>query len=622
MFLNDLWIADHNEGKLYRIVNDVVESNVNVEKEARAILVSQDLVSVYTVNRNNNTISHFKNGSHIKDITVGRTPWGICEDSNKNIYVSNYKDNTVTKIVNDKVVATYDVEAGPQGIICDDNDNVYVACSLSSTVIRMVNGVRVDSIEVGLNPQGITCDSYNNIWTANYGSNTVSKITNGLKILDVEVGKGPIAIVSDSGGNIFVANYLSDNVTILGNGAKDTPVTVPVGDGPTAISVNKSDEIYVTSGLGEDVRKIVKGSVVATINVCPNPSAFGDFTGCSTYNIYNIGGTSEGTPSGGWKISDLEESAQNAINKVLSNTIDTTATHVEYTNDSYEEITNVKEALDITLEKLSKEIDVQDLKTTVDQLVTYVGDAESSGLLKDVADLKAADTEIKQNSNKVPELETKVTKLETSVGEAGVSGILKDISDLKTANTEIKTNSDKVPTIEGKVTQLESSVGEAGVSGLLKDVEDLKTADGAIKINSDKVPELETKVNKMEEELIEKIMVTDLISSEVTSLDILIPSAKKLSKITVLAPADATITQALTIQLEKASLGTATYDDLASATTTLDISDTDTDRFVEANVSESNITVEANTRVRAKITNIQTSDAIKYIMIILAFVKQ
>ena len=125
----------------------------------------------------------------------------------------------------------------------------------------------------------------------------------------------------------------------------------------------------------------------------------------------------------------------------------------------------------------------------------------------------------------------------------------------------------------------------------------------------------------MEEELIEKIMVTDLISSEVTSLDILIPSAKKLSKITVLAPADATITQALTIQLEKASLGTATYDDLASATTTLDISDTDTDRFVEANVSESNITVEANTRVRAKITNIQTSDTIKYIMIILAFCK-
>lgn len=356
MFPNDLWIADPNEGRLYKVENDVVKSNIHVEKEARSVLVSQDMTSVYTVNRSSNTVSHFSQGEHIKDITVGKVPWGICEDSNKAIYVSNYKDGTISKISKDGVIATYDVEAGPQGIICDDNDNVYVACSLSNTVVRIVNGVKVDSIEVGLNPQGITCDPFGNIWTANYGSNTISKITNGFKILDIEVGKGPIAIVSDSSGSIYVANYLSDNVTLIGNGGKEEPKTIPVGDGPTAISVNKEDAIYVTSGLGEDVKKIVNGSVIASIPVCANPSAFGDFTGCSTYNIYNITqGTSVGTPEGGWKITDLELSAQNAINKVNSGNVETISENVEYRNDSFPDLTDVEEALNKLFEEREPE---------------------------------------------------------------------------------------------------------------------------------------------------------------------------------------------------------------------------------------------------------------------------
>lgn len=664
MFPNDLWISDPNEGKLYKVENDVVASNVHVEKEARSILVSQDMVSVYTVNRTSNTVSHFRDGSHIKDITVGKTPWGICEDSNKNIYVANYKDNTVSKIKNDEVVETYTVEKGPQGLVCDDNDNLYVACSLSNTVVRLVNGVKVDSIEVGLSPQGITCDPFGNIWTANYGSNTVSKITNGFKILDVEVDKGPIAIVSDSSGSIYVANYLSDNVTVLGNGAKEPAKNIPVGDGPTAISVNRENAVYVTSGLGEDVRKIVAGSVVATIEVCPNPSAFGDFTGCSTYNIYNVGSgeTSPGVPSDGWKLADLEQSVQDAINLVTNEQVITNADKVEYTKEEEEDVTNVKEALDKLFDAGST--DIETVKSDVEKLKTTVGDS-GSGLVKDVSDLKTATSElgtIKTNADKVPTLESSVSELQTAVGSGSdgltkdvadlkttvgssgsglvkdvtdlktsvggaESGLVKDVSDLKTATadlTGIKTNADKVPT-------LETTVGNEG-SGLVKDVNDLKTATSgleSIKTNADKVPTIEgsvstlqTNVTKLQDEYTEVVTFGALSATEAVSSDILVLSEKSISKIVAFGPADATVTQAITVTLEQAALGTASYNVIDNATATFDVSESNTNRLVEADLTSHKINVTAQTRIHVKLTNIKAEDSIKGFGVVVYFAKK
>ena len=590
MFPNDLWISDPNEGKLYKVENDVVASNVHVEKEARSILVSQDMVSVYTVNRTSNTVSHFRDGSHIKDITVGKTPWGICEDSNKNIYVANYKDNTVSKIKNDEVVETYTVEKGPQGLVCDDNDNLYVACSLSNTVVRLVNGVKVDSIEVGLSPQGITCDPFGNIWTTNYGSNTVSKITNGFKILDVEVDKGPIAIVSDSSGSIYVANYLSDNVTVLGNGAKEPAKNIPVGDGPTAISVNKEDAVYVTSGLGEDVKKIVAGSVVATIEVCPNPSAFGDFTGCSTYNIYNVGSseTSPGVPSDGWKLADLEQSVQDAINLVTNKQVITNADKVEYTKEEEEDVTNVKEALDKLFDAGST--DIETVKSDVEKLKTTVGDSGSE-LVKDVSDLKTATSElgtIKTNADKVPTLESSVSELQTAVG-SGSDGLTKDVNDLKTATADlesIKTNADKVPTIEGSVSTLQ------------------------------------TNVTKLQDEYTEVVTFGALSATEAVSSDILVLSEKSISKIVAFGPADATVTQAITVVLEQAALGTASYSAIENATATLDVSETNTNRLVEADLTSHKINVTAQTRIHVKLTNIKAEDSIKGFGVVVYFAKK
>lgn len=347
MFPSDLWIADPNEGKLYKVENDVVASSTIVEKEARAILVSQDMVSVYTVNRDSNTVSHFRNGEHVKDILVEKTPYGICEDGSGNIYVTNYGSNSISMIVNDEVVKTITVSPGPRGICCDNSNTIWVASYLGSVVDKLVDGQKTMSIQVGLNPEGITCDSFDNIWTANYGSNTISKITRSVKMLDIEVGMGPIALVADSSGGIYVANFLDDTVTYVGNSGADDPVTIPVGDGPTAISVVKDDSVYVTSGLGTDVKKIAKQTVVSSIPVCNNPSAFGDFTGCSTYNVYNVpdgGEVSVGVPAGGWQLKDMSSAIKEAIGKVNQNRVETTASYVSYGDPS--EGVSVEDALD------------------------------------------------------------------------------------------------------------------------------------------------------------------------------------------------------------------------------------------------------------------------------------
>lgn len=353
MFPSNLWIADPNEGKLYKVENDVVVQSVSTEKNPRAVCVSQDMISVYTVNRDVNSISHFRDGAHVKDISVGALPYGICEDSTGAIYVTNYSDNTISKIYDGVVVATIATDAGPRGIVCDSTNTVWVTCFLSSTVTKIVNDTKVASIKVGQNPEGITCDPYDNIWTANYGSNSVSKITRSVKILDIEVNRGPIAIVSDSTGNIFVANYFSDDVTILSNSGSVAPETIPVGDGPTAIGVVKDDSIYVTSGLGSDIRKIKNKTVISTITVCDNPTAFGDFTGCATYNVYNIvgGGGSAGVPDGGWLMADMSTAIQQTLNKVINKIVETSADKVSYHDSTYD---TVEKALDKVLSQPPK----------------------------------------------------------------------------------------------------------------------------------------------------------------------------------------------------------------------------------------------------------------------------
>lgn len=336
MFPDNLYISDPTGGRLYIVENDVVTSSMSIVPEARAILVCQNMADIYTVNRDNNTVTRIHNGESKGDIPVGRMPYGICEDMNGKIYVTNYADYTVSIIEDGKISGLpIPVSAGPRGIVSDYYGNIWVACYLSNTVVKIVNRTVVDEISMPFNPEGITCSANNDIWVACSGSNVAVKISNGEKKVTIETGKCPVAIVCDRKGNVYTANFEDDTVTMISN--DNTTVNIGVGDGPSAIAVNSQNLIYVTSNLsGEKVYKINPASqqVIGRIQVCKSQCAFGDFTGCAAYNVFNPNAKgSEVIDSASvtnvvqslkptFKITNMEEDAQNSIFTVASDVLD------------------------------------------------------------------------------------------------------------------------------------------------------------------------------------------------------------------------------------------------------------------------------------------------------------
>lgn len=290
MFPDNLHIVDPTDGKLYIVENDVLSSSMSVVKGASALLIAQNMLDIYTVNRDENSVTLIKNGEAIGDIKVGRRPYAICEDPDGVIYVTNYADNSVTVIKNGRVDGTpIHVDNGPRGIVSDASGCIYVACYLTNTVCKIVGRTVTNRISVPFNPDGITCSPFGEIWVACSGSNVAVKIVRNEKKLTVDTGKRPVAIVTDKKGNVFTANYEDDTVSIISTTGGETK-TVPVGDGPMAIAINSQGMIYVTSNLSSElVYKInpQTAQVIDTIHVCKSQAAFGDFTGCATYNVFH-----------------------------------------------------------------------------------------------------------------------------------------------------------------------------------------------------------------------------------------------------------------------------------------------------------------------------------------------
>lgn len=354
MFPNDVWVTDVLTQRLYWVENAMASEENSVEigaKNCKAILVSQDRVSIWLASFDENKVIQFKKDvsgdgtpKPVATIQVGKQPYAMCEDSKGNIYVANYGDGTVSKIsvpktnsstsgtidASPKKIADYNVGAGPRALVADSNDNIYVACSLQikedpnnsskrgGVVYRILDDTTVNSdIVVGLGPCGITCDVNDNIWVTSYAANMVSKISKGVKTLDIKVGAGPIGVVCDSYGNVYVANYMDDTVSFIdpkkvdANGeVVSTPIVVSQDNvaetGPMSIDIDLDDIVYVPITLGSEIKRISGKNVVGTTKIpfvrsknILNPEgeipqavqslyAIGDFTGCATYNVMNV----------------------------------------------------------------------------------------------------------------------------------------------------------------------------------------------------------------------------------------------------------------------------------------------------------------------------------------------
>lgn len=341
MFPDNLYISDPTGGITYVLENDQVSKSFATHVGVYSYLIAQNMQEIYTVNRNMNSVTRYMNLQSIGDIPVGTNPWGICEDPMGRIYVTNYGDNTVSIIENGIVIGKVSVDNGPRGIVSDPNGVIYVACYINNTVCKIVNNILVDRISVPYNPEGITCSPTGEVWVTCSGSNVVVKLMkNGLH-LTVDTGKCPVAVVCDRRGNVFTANFEDDTVSMISTVNKNQVTTIAVGDGPSALGLNSQGFVYVTSNLsGEKIYKInpKNGLVIGQIEVCKGQSAFGDFTGCATYNCFN--------PSGGFNTSSIPEAVVGGVIQALNPTF--TVTSFDEKNDGTYAIKVGSDMFDLT----------------------------------------------------------------------------------------------------------------------------------------------------------------------------------------------------------------------------------------------------------------------------------
>lgn len=313
-YLTDLYFADPNSNKLYTLSNDIIlSSHITVGKKPSAILVDKNMLDIWVVNTQDNSVDIIRNGEKINTISVGKYPIGICQAKDGSIYITNFTNNTVSKIVNYVKVKDISVGKGPRGICCDYDGNIFITNYLANTVTQLTNDIKVDEIKVGSAPYGICADKHECVYVACAGSNTVSVLQDGVKKYDINVGKNPWDVCCDKNGAIWVTNYNSKTVSKIVGSTK--VLDILVGDGPFGVNTTEDGAVYVCNYSSNTITKIVNSVAVSTIHSnAVNPVGFGDATGFQWKYIFNTssGGSGSGIV-GKVTYADLDDDLQKLI---------------------------------------------------------------------------------------------------------------------------------------------------------------------------------------------------------------------------------------------------------------------------------------------------------------------
>jgi hypothetical protein len=256
-------------------------------------------------------------------------PYGIAIDGSGHLFVSDSNNNTIREVTTGGVVTTLAGSGGfpagsadgsggaarfssPAGVAVDGAGNVYVADSGNSTIRKIAPGGAVTTLagtagstgsSDGLGgaaqfntPEGVAVDAAGNVYVADTRNDTVRKITPGGQVTTLagvagQTGSGdgaggsarfngPYAVAVDGSGNVFVSDFF--NATIRKIDASGTVSTVAgtagalgFSDGigavarfnqPYALALDGSGDVFVADTYNRAVREITPGGSVATLN--------------------------------------------------------------------------------------------------------------------------------------------------------------------------------------------------------------------------------------------------------------------------------------------------------------------------------------------------------------------
>ncbi len=269
------------------------------------------------------------------------SPNGITIDSSDNLYVTDTSNNLIRKVTSSGVVTTFAGSglAGsadgtgaaasfkyPDGIAIDSSSNLFVVDTFNKT-IRKITPAQVVTTFAGLAgasgttngtgsaarfffPQGIGIDSSNNLYVAESFPYTIRKITSAAVVTTFAGTAGssgsadgtgavarfnsPQSVTVDSSNNLYVSDSNNNTIRKITSAAAVTTFAGTAGsigslDGtgaaarfnnPTGIKVDSSGNVYVSDSTNNTIRKITSAGVVTTFTGYPGVGSI-DGTGAA-----------------------------------------------------------------------------------------------------------------------------------------------------------------------------------------------------------------------------------------------------------------------------------------------------------------------------------------------------
>lgn len=245
-----------------------------------------------SVIRTSNDVSSNPVFEKVRDINVGRFPYGIAVDpAGTFAYVTNSGDGTVSKIdlgtYNTAAVIT--VGSNPIGIVVSpDGTKIYVVNNSSGTVsiINAADNTVVGTVRVGANPYGIAVHPDGTfVYVSNSGDNTVSVMKTADHSLitksDIHFSSPRGVAVNPAGTVAYITNFNSGSVSLFDTGTNVvTNSNIPVDANPVGVSLS-SDGLftYVVNSRQGTVSVIdnMTNTVSTKVTVGTSPYTLGSF---------------------------------------------------------------------------------------------------------------------------------------------------------------------------------------------------------------------------------------------------------------------------------------------------------------------------------------------------------
>ncbi len=244
-------------------------------------------------------------------------PTRIAEDANGNVFVADRDNGSVRKITPTGTVTTFaQGYSQPNGLCVDPAGNVFVADAGSNSVEKTTPAGVITNFASGFNsPYDVTIDAAGNLYVADGGDHQIRKISPA-SIVSTLAGSGaggntngagnvasfntPDCVSLDASNNIYVSDPGNNDIrmvtpagvvsTVAGTpvgGSLNGPVSTATFSGPCGVAKDIPGNIYVADLSNNLIRKIDPTGIVSTLAGSGNPAALDGVGLAASFNRPN-----------------------------------------------------------------------------------------------------------------------------------------------------------------------------------------------------------------------------------------------------------------------------------------------------------------------------------------------